>query len=162
MWLLCAHWSVLLCAEAHAQRGSSVWFCINVHVLCVPVCLSVCQLCKPNQNVTLLELCQQICGTSPVHIANIAHAIWWTGLSQESVFLIFSKVLGGLQFCFTHDSWFVGGQSVSIWLMFLKQGCRNKLVCHPCHWHCTDHSYVFWCYVSLAFALCEQVKLLMS
>lgn len=31
---------------------ASVWARMNVHVLCVLVCLSGCQLCKPNLNVT--------------------------------------------------------------------------------------------------------------
>lgn len=72
MCLLCAYWSVLLCDRAHAQRNNSAWICRNV--LCLR---SVCQRCEPNQNVTVLELCQQICGTGPVNMTNIAHAIWW-------------------------------------------------------------------------------------
>lgn len=94
MCLLCAYWSVLLCDRAHAQRNNSAWICRNV--LCLR---SMCQRCEPNQNVTLLELCQQICGTGPVNMTNIALAIWWR-VYPRSLCRIMLQYICGVFFLF--------------------------------------------------------------
>lgn len=73
---------VIVCSlKGVIMRWSPYITAYESHVLCAFVCVSMCVFVyKPNQNVSLLELCQQISGTSPVNITNIAHAIWWTGL----------------------------------------------------------------------------------